>query len=176
MGHFACQAVMSGTQDCVIAAGVENMSMVPIGASIVDGFKAGHGQPNGQNILENYGEGMKALEEFGLPSNTFSQFGGAELLAKKYNMTREELDKFAELSQRRAAEATKAGRFKQEIIPVPVKLMKGESPNEMHDKDEGIRPTTYEGLAKLKPMFKKGMITPGLSSQICDGAAAVMVC
>merc|ERR1719210_1006905 len=61
--HFACQAVMSGTQDCVIAAGVESMSMVPIGASIADGFKAKHGMPNGQNIIENYGEAMKQLEE-----------------------------------------------------------------------------------------------------------------
>jgi len=174
--HFACQAVMSGTQDCVIAAGVESMSLVPIGASVIDGIQAGHGHPNGLQVNEAYGESMKQLEEYGLPPQNFSQFGGAELLAKKYNMTREELDKFAELSHRRAAEATKAGRFKQEIIPVPVKLIKGESPNEMHDKDEGIRPTTIEGLAKLKAMFQKGVITPGLASQICDGAAAVMVC
>merc|ERR1719356_150423 len=112
---------------------------------------------------------MKALEEFGLPSTSFSQFGGAELLAKKYKMTKEELDKFAALSQQRGADATKADRFKNEIIPVPVKLAKGESPNEMHTKDEGLRPTSYDAVAKLKPMAKNGQITPATSSQICDG-------
>mmetsp|Transcript_63080 Transcript_63080/g.162410 ORF Transcript_63080/g.162410 Transcript_63080/m.162410 type:complete len:413 (+) Transcript_63080:108-1346(+) len=175
--HFACQAVMSGTQDCVIACGVESMSQVPIGAAVIDGIKAGHGQPNGEWVMESYGESMKRLEEFGMSSKGFSQFGGAELLAKKYNMTKEELDKFGELSQRRAAEATKAGKFKNEIVPLPVKMAKGESPKEMHTQDEGIRPgVTYEAIAKLKPMFKNGMITPATSSQICDGAAAVLVC
>lgn len=174
--HFAAQAVMSGTQDVIIAAGVENMSQVPIGASIADGFKAGHGLPNGERVTENYGEGMKKLGEFGMDTRMFSQFGGAELLAKKYNMTKEELDRFSVLSQARAAEATKEGRFQNEIVPVPVKLLKGESPAEMHVKDEGIRAATYDGTAKLKPMFKNGMITPATSSQICDGAAAVLVC
>jgi acetyl-CoA acetyltransferase family protein len=174
--HFACQAVMSGTQDVVIAAGVENMSQVPIGASIVDGFKAGHGQPNGEFVLENYAEGMKQYGEFGMDTRTFSQFGGAELLAKKYKMTKEELDKFSVLSQERAAAATKSGRFNDEIVPLQVKLAKGESPDEMHTKDEGIRPATYDGTAKLKPMFKNGVITPATSSQICDGAAAILVC
>lgn len=174
--HFACQAVMSGTQDVVIAAGVENMSQVPIGANVADGFKAGHGLPNGQFVIENYGEGMKQLTEFGMDPRMFSQFGGAELLAKKYGMTKEDLDKFSVLSQERAAAATKADRFKEEIIPLPVKLAKGESPNEMHTKDEGIRGASYEGTAKLKAMFKNGIITAATSSQICDGAAAVLVC
>lgn len=174
--HFAAQAVMSGTQDCVIAAGVENMSMVPIGASVIAGFKQGYGLPNGEQILENYGDKMKALAEFGFDPRQFSQFGGAELLAKKYNMTKEELDKFGALSQARGAEATKAGAFKNEIIPVPVKLAKGESPAEMHLVDEGIRATSYEKLASLKPMFPNGMITPATSSQICDGASAILVC
>jgi len=174
--HFACQAVMSGSQDCVIAAGVESMSQVPIGSNVVDALKAGHGVPNGKNVMQKYGESMKQLEEFGFDPRSFSQFGGAELLAKKYNMTKEELDKFAELSHRRASEATKAGKFKNEIIPLPVKLLKGESPKEMHIQDEGIRPSTYDSIAKLKPMFKNGKITPATSSQICDGAAAVMVC
>merc|ERR1711865_1358099 len=93
--HFACQAVMSGTQDVVIAAGVENMSQVPIGANIADGFKAGHGLPNGQFVMENYGEGMKQFAEFGMDTRMFSQFGGAELLARKYEMTKEDLDKFS---------------------------------------------------------------------------------
>mmetsp|Transcript_18080 Transcript_18080/g.49622 ORF Transcript_18080/g.49622 Transcript_18080/m.49622 type:complete len:382 (+) Transcript_18080:70-1215(+) len=138
--HFACQAVMSGTQDCVIAAGVESMSMVPIGANAIDGFKAGHGLPLGEKALE------------------------------------EEMDKFSALSQQRGMEATKAGKFKGEIVPLKVKLAKGESPDEMHVVDEGLRPTSYDKIAALKPMFKNGRITPATSSQICDGAAAILVC
>lgn len=177
--HFACQAVMSGAQDCVIAAGVESMSVVPIGASINDGLDAGHGKPNGENIMEKYVESSKRLDQFELeqgPWAPFSQFGGAELLAKKWNMTKEDLDKFALLSQQRGAAATKSGRFKDEILPVPVKLAKGESPNEMHVADEGLRATTYDGVAKLKPMVKNGCLTPASSSQICDGASAILVC
>merc|ERR1719359_1373947 len=73
--HFAAQAVMSGTQDCVIAAGVESMSLVPIGANIMDGIQAGHGLPAGELIYADYGESMKQLEEFGISSQMFSQFG-----------------------------------------------------------------------------------------------------
>lgn len=174
--HFAAQAVMSGTQDVVIAAGVESMSMVPIGSNVADSFKSGRGVPTGKKVKENYGDAMKALEEFGFKSSMFSQFGGAELLAKKYNMTREELDKFCVLSQKRGAEATKAGRFKDEILPVPVKMAKGESPKEMHTADEGLRPTAYEAVAGLKAMHKNGLITAATSSQIADGAAAILVC
>jgi acetyl-CoA C-acetyltransferase len=177
--HFACQAVMSGTQDCVIAAGVENMSQVPIGANVADGFRAGHGLPTGKQVIDKYGEKMKVLEQFGMDSRMFSQFGGAELLAKKYNMTKEELDKFSVLSQQRGADATKSGRFANEIIPLQARVQKGkevEILDEMHTKDEGLRAATYEATAKLKPMYKNGMITPATSSQICDGAAAVLVC
>jgi len=101
--HAAAQAVMSGVHDCVIAGGVEIMSAVPIGANIVDGFKAGHGNPMAESHLAKYGEDMKALKEFGMSPKSFSQFGGAELLAKKYNLTREDLDKFGVASQVRAA-------------------------------------------------------------------------
>lgn len=174
--HFACQAVMSGTQDCVIAAGVECMSQVPIGSNVIDGLKAGRGLPTGPGILEAYGDSMKQLEEFGMDPRNFSQFGGAELLAKKYKMSKEELDRFAELSHKRGADATKADRFKEEIVPLKVKLLKGESPDEMHTKDEGIRVSTYENIAKLKPMFPNGIVTPASASQICDGAAAVLIC
>merc|ERR1712166_424910 len=109
----------------------------------------------------------------------FSQFGGAELLAKKYKMTKEDLDKFSVLSQQRGADATKAGRFNDEIVPLQVRVLKGkevEVHDEMHTKDEGLRPTTYEKTAGLKAMFQNGIITPATSSQICDGAAAVMIC
>merc|ERR1711924_324932 len=140
------------------------------------GMKAGHDLPAGELIYADYGESLKQLEEFGISSKLFSQFGGAELLAKKYKMTKEELDSFAALSQKRAADATKANRFAQEIIPLPVKKNKGDNPDEMHTQDEGIRATTYDGVAKLKPMYKNGVITPASSSQIADGAAAIMVC
>ena len=174
--HFAAQAVMSGTQDVVIAAGVESMSVVPIGASVTAGYKAGHGLPLGDFAKENYGDSMKQLEEFGFDTRNFSQFGGAELLARKYKCTKEELDKFAVLSQRRGMEATKAGKFQKEILPIPVKLAKGESPKEMHTQDEGLRATTYDKVAALKPMFKGGVLTPATSSQIADGAAAILIC
>lgn len=163
--HFACQAVMAGTHDCVIAAGVENMSQVPIGASIVDGFKAGHGQPAASlGIQANYGKGVQ-----------FSQFGGAELLAKKYNLTREELDKFGFASQKKGYQATKEGRFKREILPIKVTDKEGKEI--VHDVDEGIRPeVNLEQMQKLKTLDPKGIITAATSSQICDGAAAVLVC
>jgi len=163
--HFACQAVMAGTHDCVIAAGVENMSQVPIGASIVDGLKAGHGQPSQSlGIQANYGKGVQ-----------FSQFGGAELLAKKYNITREELDKFGFASQKKAYQATKEGRFKREIVPM--KVLDKEGKEVVHDVDEGIRAdVNYEQMQKLKTLDPKGIITAATSSQICDGAAAVLIC
>jgi len=91
-------------------------------------------------------------------------------------MTKEELDKFAALSQQRAADATKDNRFAREIIPLPVKKAKGDGPNEMHTQDEGIRATTYDKVAALKPMYKNGICSPATASQICDGAAAIMVC
>lgn len=183
---FAAQAVMSGMQDVVIAAGVENMSVNPIPASVAPSFKAGHGQPNGEVIVEKYGEAMKTFAQFGMSTRNMSQFGGAELLARKYKMTREELDAFGVLSHQRGAAATKSGRFKDEIIPLPVKkgadeikkggFKVGAGGPEMHTEDEGIRVSTYEGLAALKPMYKTGIITAGTSSQVCDGASAVLIC
>merc|ERR1712096_122956 len=119
----------------------------------MDGIQAGHGIPAGELIYADYGESLKQLEEYGISSKMFSQFGGAELLAKKYKMTKEELDKFAALSQQRASDATKANRFTNEIIPLPVKKAKGDGPNEMHTQDEGIRQTNYDTIAKLKPMY-----------------------
>merc|ERR1719263_622015 len=115
------------------------MSQVPIGANVVDGFKAGHGLPTGQQIMGKYGEAMKTLEQFGMDPRLFSQFGGAELLAKKYDMTKEDLDKFSVLSQQRAADATKAGRFNDEIVPLQVRVLKDKGKSvevldEMHTK------------------------------------------
>lgn len=163
--HFAAQAVLSGTNDIVIAGGVENMSMVPIGASAADGFKAGHGHPHqGSNLDKKW------------PGVVFSQFTGAELLAEKYELTREQLDQMAVASHKRAAAATKAGAFKHEIVPI--KGLDKEGKEVIHDTDEGIRPgTNIEGLRGLKPLSAKpgARITAGTASQICDGAACVMV-
>mmetsp|Transcript_14850 Transcript_14850/g.29292 ORF Transcript_14850/g.29292 Transcript_14850/m.29292 type:complete len:417 (-) Transcript_14850:109-1359(-) len=176
--HAAAQAVMSGTQDCVIAGGVEVMSTVPIGSNITDGMKEGHGMPFAASMIEKYNDELQALKEFGMSTKGFSQFGGAELLAKKYGLTREDVDRFGLQSQQRAVSASRANKFEAEIVPVPVKLLKGESPEgAMHSEDEGVRPgASYEGIAKLNPMFKGGIMTPATSSQICDGAAALLIC
>jgi len=161
--HFAVQAVMSETQDIVIAGGVEVMSKVPIGSNIVDSLKAGHGQPwDGERILARY------------PGVKFSQFTGAEMLAKKHELTREELDQFAYASHVKAAAAQKAGYFSREIAPVDVTLESGEKVT--HDSDEGVRPdASLEKMRTLLPLAEGGLLTAATSSQICDGAAAVLV-
>ena len=113
--HFAAQAVMSETQDIVIAGGVEVMSQVPIGAAIVDSFKAGHGQPyGGKGTSERY------------PGVQFSQFTGAEMMAKRWELSREELDSFALASHQKAINATEGGYFDREIVPVEGDLPNGD--------------------------------------------------
>ncbi|GBG25092.1 Acetyl-CoA acetyltransferase, mitochondrial [Hondaea fermentalgiana] len=162
--HFAAMAVMSGVQDCVIACGVESMTNVPIGANVIDSIKAGRG-------LASEAKGIQEKR----PGVQFSQFKGAELLAKKHGLTREELDKFGYESQRRGLAATEAGKFKAEIVPVKGKDKQG---NEIvHDKDEGIRANvSLEAMGKLKTLDPEGIITAATSSQICDGAAAILIC
>jgi|TARA_B110000438_G_C15820802_1_gene654371 acetyl-CoA acetyltransferase family protein len=161
--HFAAQAVMSETQDIVIAGGVESMSIVPIGAAIVDSYKAGHGQPfEGKGTAARY------------PGIQFSQFSGAEMMADKWKLSREELDSFAFASHQKAIAATEAGYFDKEIIPVKGKLPSGEE--EMVTVDEGIRfDATQESLSGLNTLTEDGVLTAGTSSQICDGAAAIMI-
>jgi len=160
--HFAAQAVMSGTQDVVIAGGVEIMSLVPMGSMIFDGAKNGRGQPQSKTINDRY-------------KVVFSQFKGAELLAKKYNLSRGELDRFAVVSHSKAVQAQKKQAFKNEIIPLMGRDKKTGA-QVLHDADEGVRPnTTFERCGSLKPLMKGGIITPATSSQICDGAAAVMI-
>jgi len=162
--HFAIQAVMSGTQDVVVGGGVEVMSIVPIGASIKDGYEAGHGLPfDSDGIKENY------------PGVFFSQFTGAELVAKKWNLSRETLDRFALSSHEKAIAATEGGYFEKEILPVAGK--NAENNNEMLLHDEGIRfDASFEALSGLNPITEDGVITAGNASQITDGAAAVLVC
>ena len=162
--HFAIQAVMSGTQDIVIGGGVEVMSMVPIGAAVTDGYNAGHGLPFDS-------EGMKAR----YPGVFFSQFTGAELVADKWNLSREDLDKFALESHQKAAQATESKFFDKEIIPIEGKNAEGI--NDLVMADEGIRfDASLDKLAGLKTVTEGGVITAGNASQITDGAAAVMIC
>lgn len=174
--HFAAQAVMSGVQDCVIAGGVEVMSTVPIGSNIIAGFKAGHGMPMSSSQFEKYSDKLKAFEAYGMNPSQFSQFAGAELLGKKYSLTKEDTDKFATVSHQRAHAATLAGKFKEEIVPMATNLLKGDSEG-IHAQDEGVRAgVTLDGTAKLKAMFPNGILSAASSSQICDGAAAILIC
>ncbi|MDE0927292.1 MAG: thiolase family protein [Acidimicrobiales bacterium] len=158
--HFAAQGVMAGAYDIVVAAGVESMSNVPMGSSVVGG-EMGHPFPPA--MLERY-------SETGLPPQGI----GADMISDEYNISREELDAFGAQSQQRAEQATAEGRFENEIIPVPIEI---DGVTEMHTVDEGIRPgTTAEKLGGLKPAFKEdGRITAGNSSQICDGASAILI-
>jgi len=157
--HFAAQGVIAGAYDVVIAAGVEVMTRTPMGASIVKGM----GFPFPAEMQKRY-------SETGLPPQGI----GAEMIADEYGITREDLDAFGAESQRRAEVATAEGRFENEIIPVPITV---DGKTEMMTADEGIREgTTPETLAKLKPAFKEdGKVTAGNSSQISDGASAVLV-
>ena len=152
--HFAAQAVMSGTQDLVIAAGVESMSRVPMGAPVLLPLQAGIGTgPWPQSIKDRYGV------------TEFTQFRGAEMMAKKYGLSREQLDVFALDSHRKAAAATQAGAFDAEIVQI-----------DDHRSDEGIRyDASLEGLASLKSLVPGGVITAGNASQICDGASGVLI-
>lgn len=162
--HFAAQAVMSGTQDCVIAGGVEVMSLCPIGSNVMDGMAAGRGMPSGKGIQERY------------PGVVFSQFEGAEIVAEKFGITREEMEQLAVLSHSRAVEATNNGYFQREIVPVKG-FDKKKNVEVNHVKDEGIRPgTNLQGLSKLPTLKEGGVVTAGTASQICDGAAAMLIC
>ena len=162
--HFAAQAVMSGSMDIVIAAGVESMTRVPMGLPSTAAAKAGFGTYMSPRIQDRY------------PGVQFSQFTGAEMIAKKYGMKREELDAYALVSHQRAAAATKAGAFAKEIVPVKVRMNDGTETGEMHTTDEGIRyDASLEGMAGVKLIAEGGVCTAASASQICDGAAGLMV-
>jgi acetyl-CoA C-acetyltransferase len=153
--QFAAQAVMSGTQDVVIAAGVEHMSRVPMGTSVAGA------KPFSQAVLDRFGV------------RGFSQFTGAEMIAKKYGHSREMLDTYALESHRRAAAATERGDFADEIVPLDIETPEGAG---RHTIDEGIRfDATLEGLGSLKTLVEGGAITAGNASQICDGSSAVLI-
>jgi acetyl-CoA acetyltransferase family protein len=155
--HFAAQGVIAGSYDIAIACGVESMTRVPMGSN-----GAGPGKPFGPQVMRRY------------HNVAFHQGNGAEMIAERWEISRAELDAFSLESHRRAARATAEGRFSNEIAPVTVEATGG--PIEM-TRDEGIRAdTTLEKMASLKPAFKPdGVITAANSSQISDGAAAVLI-
>ena len=160
--HFAAATVMSGAMDIVIAGGVESMSRVPMGLSSALPYKNGFGTYKSPRMEERY------------PGIQFSQFAGAEMLAKKYDLSREQLDAFALSSHQRAMAATKGGKFAAEIVPIQVTLPDGSV--ETHDTDEGIRwDATMESIGGVKLLSEDGRLTAATSSQICDGAAGVMI-
>ena len=161
--QFAAQAVMSGTQDVVIAAGVESMTRVPMGLPVTLPMQHGIGT----------GPFSKRIQErFGVPM--FSQFTGAEMIAEKYQFRKEELDLFALDSHRKAARATEAGAFDAEIVPL--RIVDADGHETLHTKDEGIRyDATLESIASVKLLKEGGKITAANASQICDGASGVVV-
>lgn len=162
--HFAAQAVMAGSMDAVVAGGVESMTRVPMFTPNALPAKAGLGTYTSPAMQRRY------------PGVEFSQFTGAEMIAKNYGITKEALDRYAFETHRRAIAATREGVFADEILPVEVRPADGSAPGEMHQVDEGIRfDVTLEGIAGVKLIAEGGRCTAATASQICDGASAVLV-
>ena len=160
--HFAAQAVMSGTMDCVIAAGVESMTRVPMGLASSLPAKNGFGHYKSPGIEAKY------------PNIVFSQFTGAEMMAEKYGLSKDELDEYSYNSHQRAIAATQAGHFKDEIVPV--KITRADGSTDTHHIDEGIRfDVSLDGIKGVKLIAENGKLTAASASQICDGASGVMV-
>ncbi|MCU0886240.1 MAG: acetyl-CoA C-acetyltransferase [Beijerinckiaceae bacterium] len=159
--QFAAQAVMSGTQDMVIAAGVESMTRVPMGSTVMFHMKEGLGSYKSPGLETLY------------PGIQWSQFMGAEMIVKKHGFTKDMLDQFSLESHQKAKAATEAGLFEDEIVALEVETPEGTI---MHTIDEGIRfDATLEGIAGVKLLSPEGTITAASSSQICDGASAVLI-
>lgn len=165
--HFAAQAVMAGSMDVVIAAGVESMSRVPMFTASALPQKNGLGYYMSPDIRLRYE---------GVPD--FSQFMGAEMIGRKYGLSREDADEYAYHSQQRAIAATREGRFAGEILPVAVRTADGNGDGAAgtHTVDEGIRfDVTREGMGSVKLLQEGGIVSAANASQICDGASGVMV-
>jgi len=159
--QFAAQAVMSGTQDVVIASGVESMTRVPMGSTGMLFAQAGLGKSKSPRQEERF------------PDIQFSQFAGAQMIADKWGFSRADCDAFALESHRRAAAATERGDFKDEIVGLEVETPEGTI---CHDRDEGIRyDATLESIGSVKLLQEGGVISAANASQICDGASAVLV-
>ncbi|MCA9674100.1 MAG: acetyl-CoA C-acetyltransferase, partial [Myxococcales bacterium] len=153
--HFAAQAVMSGTADLVVAGGVQNMTMIPIGAAMTSAQRLGFGDPfsGSRGWKARYGDRM------------VSQFHAAEMIAEKWNLSRDDMEAFAYESHQRALRAIDEGRFTREIAPLGDVAV-----------DEGPRrDTSRAALAGLRTLVEGGRLTAGLASQISDGAAALLI-
>ncbi len=153
--HFAAQGVMSGTADLIVAGGVQNMSMIPISSAMT--------VTDGMGLPELFAGSKGWLDRYG--DQEISQFRGADLIAEKWGITREDMEVFALESHRRAAQATDEGRFEREIAPFQGIAV-----------DEGFRrDTTLEKMANLKTLREDGRITAAVSSQISDAGAAMLI-
>ena len=153
--HFAAQAVMSGTSDLVVAGGVQNMSLIPISSAMTLAQPLGFNDPfsGSQGWVARYG------------TQEVSQFRGAEMIADKWSISREDMERFALESHRRAARAIDEGRFEREIAPL----------GDVRQDEGPRRDTSLEKMAKLQPVVPGGRITAAVSSQISDGASCVLV-
>lgn len=162
--HFAAQAVMSGAMDAVIAGGVESMTRVPMFTPNALPAKAGLGTYMSPGMQRRY------------PGVEFSQFTGAEMIAKNYGIEKDALDRYAFESHQRAIAATREGLFNDEIVPIDIRLADGSASGEQHTIDEGIRfEATLEGIAGVKLIAEGGRCTAATASQICDGASGVLI-
>ncbi|HVN88449.1 MAG TPA: steroid 3-ketoacyl-CoA thiolase [Candidatus Binataceae bacterium] len=163
--NLATSLISSGAEDVVIACGVENMSLLPIGSDAVAGVQAGFGKPISRKYRDHF--------EF------TSQFEGAERIATKYGITRQDTDRFGLESQVRAARAIAEGRFDKQLIPVDAPVIEAGKRTEAvrkFTKDEIPRNTSLEALAGLKPVARPdGIHTAGTSSQVADGASAILM-
>lgn len=152
--HFAAQAVMSGTQDVVVAGGVQTMTQIPISSAMIAAQPLGFSDPF---------SGSKGwVERFG--TQPVSQFVGAQMIADKWEISRDDMERFSLMSHQRARKAIAEGRFKREIVPI----------NGL-EHDETTRDTSIEQMQKLEPLAPGGTITAGVSSQTGDAAAAVLI-
>jgi acetyl-CoA C-acetyltransferase len=160
--HFAAQAVMAGSMDIVIAAGVESMTRVPMGLASQLPAKNGFGHYKSPGLEQKY------------PNIVFSQFTGAEMMAEKYGLSKDQLDEYSYNSHQRAIAATQAGKFKDEIVPL--QITRTDSSTDTHHIDEGIRfDASLGGIRGVKLIAENGKHTAASASQICDGASGVMV-
>jgi acetyl-CoA C-acetyltransferase len=153
--HFAAQAVLSGTSDLVVAGGVQSMSLIPISAAMLAGEAYGFADPfsTSQGWISRYG------------AQEVSQFRSAEMIAEKWGCSREDMERFALESHRRAIRATDEGRFRTQIVPW----------EDIRDDEGPRRDTSLEKMATLKPLREGGRLTAAVSSQISDAAAAMLI-
>jgi acetyl-CoA C-acetyltransferase len=152
--HFAAQGVMSGTQDLVVAGGVQNMSMIPISSAMTVAEQFGFTDP--------FSTSTGWVDRYG--TQEVSQFRGAELIAEKWAITRDDMEQFAVRSHERAIRAQAEGRFEHEIVPF------GDA-----TRDEGPREPNWDKIRSLKPLIEGGRITAAVSSQISDASAAMLI-